>query len=207
MKLVNLVGRRFGRLIVIRRHRDGERHTKWLCRCDCGKKKIVASDKLLNGETKSCRCLFSEMLGKRSLKHGNTINRKPTREYEAWANAKTRCYNPRNEKYKNYGKRGIKMCSRWKDSFANFIKDMGKCPEGKTLDRKNVNGDYEPLNCQWSTREEQMNNTTKNIFLKFKGQRLTIAQWARMFGYNYKTFYSLLRYQNKTMEELSFGRM
>jgi len=90
--------------------------------------------------------------------HGNCINGKRTTEYSCWSAMKQRCLNQNNKFYYNYGGRGISVCDRWKDSFENFLADMGKRPKGKTLDRINNNENYEPSNCRWATRKEQSAN-------------------------------------------------
>ncbi len=95
---------------------------------------------------------------KPSLAHGHTANRKTTREYRAWRNAKTRCLNPNRESWKYYGARGITMCQEWRKSFLSFYLDMGNCPPGLTLERINNDKGYEPGNCKWATMAEQNTN-------------------------------------------------
>lgn len=153
MKL-DLTGRRFGRLIALKD--SDERYQgsiKWLCRCDCGNLTKVTSSSLVSGHTKSCGCL-----GKERRKEANTIHgmsRTPT--YKTWVKIKQRCLNPNNSRFKDYGGRGIKVCDHWM-KFENFYKNMGDKPEGKSIDRINNDGDYEPKNCKWSTAKQQAEN-------------------------------------------------
>lgn len=108
---------------------------------------------------------------------------KGTKEYTAWLNAKSRCFNKKNISYKNYGARGITMCKRWKESFKNFLHDMGK-PQSfnHTLDRIDVNGDYEPANCRWATRDVQSNNKRNNVYLEYNGMKKSITEWEKYLG-------------------------
>lgn len=160
----DLTGLRFGRLVVIRRiNKKGEgKGAKWLCKCDCGNKTILDSYKLNSGVTKSCGCLHSELLSQRNRTHGMRY----TRLYNIWRGIKTRCTNKNRRDYQFYGGRGINICDRWKD-FRSFYEDMSESYERHvkefgesqtTIDRKDVNGDYEPSNCRWSTRGEQVMN-------------------------------------------------
>lgn len=102
-------------------------------------------------------------------------------ERHAWESMIQRCTNEKHPGYKNYGDRGIKVCDRWM-SFSNFLEDMGPRPEGMSLERKEVNGNYEPGNCKWATFEEQQNNRTNNVRLTYKGETKTLSQWAREQG-------------------------
>ncbi len=99
-------------------------------------------------------------------------------EYNSYRAMKGRCLNKNNDRYKNYGDRGITVCDRWLNSFENFFEDMGPRPDGTTLDRENVNGNYEPSNCRWATRYEQINNKSDNVKICLYGVTLNIAQWA-----------------------------
>lgn len=157
---LNLIGRRFGRLIVVKRAEStAEGRTLWLCRCDCGKEKVIRGKHLVNGAIRSCGCLHIEVLREQSLKHGATRGYGKTPEYESWTCMKNRCFNPKRKSFKDYGGRGIRVCARWLNSFENFLADMGRRPgPGYSIDRKNNDGDYEPGNCRWATSEEQNNN-------------------------------------------------
>lgn len=161
-KAVDLSGIRFGRLVVVSRDVSKKGHPAWNCLCDCGQEKVCLGINLKKGVTQSCGCLRTEMITARSLKHGNRRQRgggTTSREYEAWCSMIGRCETESNTSYDNYGARGVKVCERWRSSFENFLADMGERPSPKhSIDRINVNGDYEPLNCRWVTREEQMRN-------------------------------------------------
>lgn len=151
----------FGRLIVLERYRSRNGRVTWMCRCECGKLHEAISHALTSGHTKSCGCWKEERNTGTEPKHGHASRKRglsPT--YQSWRGMWTRCTNPNVKSYKDYGGRGIRICKRW-ESFENFLADMGERPQGLTLDRINVNGDYKPSNCKWSTRKEQAMNTQK----------------------------------------------
>ncbi len=158
-RLINLVGIRFGFLVVAKRAANnkitlsGTTQPMWLCYCDCGGKKIIVGMRLRSGKTKSCGCLARELSAKRLRKH----NACTTREYYTWASMIQRCSNPRNPQYPLYGGYGVKIYPHWRD-FRNFLSDMGKRPPRKTLDRIDPWGNYEPGNCRWATALEQRHN-------------------------------------------------
>jgi hypothetical protein len=121
--------------------------------------------------------------------HGNTKHgMKKTKTWEAWHGIKQRCHNPNVSQYQYYGARGIAVCDHWRYSFENFYNDMGECPPGYSIDRMNVDGNYEPSNCRWATEEEQRNNKTTSVFVEYEGERLTAAQMARKLEVPYKLF-------------------
>ena len=109
-----------------------------------------------------------------------------TPEYRIWIYMKQRCNNPNNTSYHRYNGRGIKVCKRWL-RFESFYRDMGDRPKGMTIERKNNNGNYEPDNCKWATPKEQANNRRDNIFIDYKSQRFSLAQWANKIGIKYDT--------------------
>ena len=176
------VGDRFGMLTVIERgeHDPVSRKPHWVCRCDCGNTCTPLSGNLLHGRTKSCGC------GEGKFTHGMTYRR----EYGIWRNMKARCANPSNQFYAG---RGIKVCARW-ERFENFYADMGDCPPGMTLERRDNDGDYEPSNCVWATRAVQARNRRSNVWITWKGERLCLRDWSVRFN----TDYNMLRYWLQT---------
>jgi hypothetical protein len=159
MGKLNIVsGQKFNRLTIIEEVEQKEYRRYFKCKCDCGNELIVFMSSLTLNRTKSCGCLNMENKINRR-KHSHTINGVITSEYTAWVNMRNRCYNPKNNRYKIYGGRGIKVCDEWLKSFKNFIDDIGRKPGPQySIDRINVNGNYEPSNCRWATPEQQANN-------------------------------------------------
>jgi hypothetical protein len=177
-KFQDLTGMKFGRLTVIE-YAGQATNSLWLCRCECGNEKVIKSGHFKNGSIKSCGCLNSELSKLRATTHGQSGR---TREYKTWQNMKSRCSNPKNNRFYIYGARGITVCNRWLHSFENFFSDMGKCPNGMSIERVDVNGNYEHSNCKWATRIEQANNTRSNHVIKYNGEELTITEWGRKIG-------------------------
>jgi hypothetical protein len=148
-------GDKYGRLTITEEIEpyitpSGVRHRKFNCLCDCGEKKSIVLKSLRNNHTISCGCFHKEV----KTNHGLT----GTYEYHIWNSMKQRCNNPKNISYKDYGGRGIKVCDRWLNSFNFFLEDMGKKPDGYSLDRINNDDGYKPTNCRWATMKEQSNN-------------------------------------------------
>lgn len=137
-----------------------------------------------------------------SYKHGGSIGGKKSSEYNVWQAMKSRCNNISDSQYRNYGGRGIKVCDRWLgiDGYTNFFKDLGKRPNavdsnGKSLysiDRIDVNGNYEPSNCRWATRVEQANNMRTNRKILHKGENRTVSEWSSIFGIDKNLIYERL---------------
>ncbi len=150
-KLIDISGRTFGRLKVIKHAGKKGNATIWLCVCDCdGREVLVQAGNLQNGHTKSCGCLAMESLKERSLTHGHSHS--PA--YKSWSMMKNRCLNPNATQFEYYGALGITVCERWKD-FAKFLEDVGERPQGTTLGRFGDIGNYEPGNVKWMTPAEQ----------------------------------------------------
>lgn len=166
----------------------------YLCQCQCGVQKIIGSRYLRDGRSRSCGCLQVEQISKRSTTHGGTKNNKISSEYVAWRNMKARCYRPEVKEYKNYGGRGIKICNRWLLSFESFYQDMGKKPTSKhSIDRIDVNGNYEPKNCRWATRKEQSRGLRKNVWFIVNGVPVIQKELSKMVGVSEPTIMKKLK--------------
>ena len=177
---IDLTGQRYGRLTVLRDSGvDKYGGYLWLCKCDCGKTTVVSRTNLRTGHTQSCGCISRE----RMTNYHGIPNKHLTR---VRLSMKSRCYEPRCNEYKYYGQRGIKMCDEWlgpdgRDNFVQWALDNGY-REGLTIDRIDVNGDYTPENCRWVTQAEQSRNKRTNIMVMYKGQRMCVAEAARLSG-------------------------
>lgn len=160
MSAIDITGKQFGRWTAVQRadkpsYKGKRRRNFWLCRCVCGREKVVECEHLLRGRSRSCGCIISEKGN--AFKHGLS----DTSEYRSWSSMFKRCCKPNCKAYKYYGGRGISICERWSNEhgFENFISDMGMKPSSQySLDRIDVNGNYEPKNCRWATDMEQNNN-------------------------------------------------
>jgi len=173
---LNLLGMKFNELTVIAKAENKTQKTRWLCKCSCGTEKVFYGNCLKRNLVKSCGCIKKEKLPKLQ-KEGKTR----VREYRIWQSMLSRCSNDKTINYMNYGGRGIKVCESWK-FFKNFITDMGPCPDGMSIDRINVNGNYEPSNCRWASRIQQARNTRRNRVIEFNGQRKCLVEWANDLG-------------------------
>lgn len=197
---IDLTGNKYGRLTVKKYIGHKNKNSLWLCKCDCGNESVVLSGNLTRNNTKSCGCLFNEMFEMHGMKN--------TRLYRIWANIKARCYYEKSIDYKDYGFRGIKMCDEWKNSFLAFYKwahengyDENASKWQCTIDRIDVNGNYEPSNCKWATIKEQANNKTNNVYVTYKGVTKTLAIWAEELDLPYKTLYARICTRHWSVEE------
>jgi hypothetical protein len=159
-------GQRFGRLIIVRevehyRAPNGQLKRVFFCRCDCGAEKpAVLLSSLLSGNTTSCGCLQKDRVSETHITHGHATGRSRSKPFATWISMRSRCNNPKNKRYYDYGGRGIKVCDRWNESFENFYQDMGDPPSSAhSIDRYPDNdGNYEPGNCRWATLAQQAMN-------------------------------------------------
>lgn len=192
-KFQDLTGKTFSKLTVIGRAESGPNgNTRWHCKCECGNEVTVQGAHLKNGLTKSCGCYRKERAPESNRIHGQY----KTRLYRIWARMKTRCLTPGADNYRDYGGRGITICDDWKDNFQSFYDwavSHGYNDE-LTIDRIDVNGNYEPSNCRWATRREQSDNTRRTIRLTIDGQTHTINEWSEISGLPRTTIYN--RYRN-----------
>lgn len=153
----------------------------WMCECSCGNRKEVQGHQLVKGATRSCGCLRAEVMSKTMRTHGKT----KTPEYRVWSGMMTRCFNPRTAYYHRYGGRGVTVCDRWRgsDGFVNFLSDVGGKPsDGHSLDRIDVNGNYEPDNVRWVVGPIQSRNRVSNRVIEFNGKTMPVAAWSEELG-------------------------
>jgi len=214
VKAVDLTGRVFGRLTVINKETDhitksGRKISRWLCKCSCGKSKIIRSGDLTSNRTLSCGCLGKEQRLKARTKHGHTSNSKNTKEYHTWCNLKQRCFNPNNAHYGDYAGRGITVCPEWVHSFETFYADMGDAPGPEySIERVNNDGNYEPSNCIWATNETQQRNSRNTKlspclvnYIRQNKHKYTVKDLASKLGVSEVTIRLVLKY--KTWADIS----
>lgn len=190
MKPLELEGKKFGRLSVVRKVESKNGRSMWLCKCDCGKEVVKTGKLLANGMTRSCGCLSRET---------TIVKNKSRRKYECsdvhlravWKKMIERCELPKNNRYYRYGARGIKVCKAWHDfnEFARWALDSGY-KRGLTIERNDIDGDYCPENCRWATYKEQANNRSDNIRITYDSKEKTLKEWSEVFGIPYHTLYS-----------------
>lgn len=157
------IGERFGRWTVVSEAQQRGIHRFAICRCECGAERAVKLVNLRHGGSLSCGCLSRELAGN-PTRHGNSRNGHQTAEYRAWQAMIQRCTNPKNDNFEYYGGRGIKVCDRWRNSYADFLGDMGRRPSRRhSIDRKDNDGNYEKGNCRWATRFLQNTNRRRSF--------------------------------------------
>lgn len=197
---IDLTGQRFGRLVVEGfAYTDKHRRSVWKCRCDCGKEKNIGMQPLRDGRIKSCGCKKVEILCERNRTHGHS----DTRLYDIWSGMIDRTERKNSHAYKDYGGRGISICKEWRDDFEAFYEwaiNHGY-QDNLTIDRIDVNGIYCPENCRWATRKEQANGTRRNAKILYKGETLTLQQWAERVHIHKGTLWNRLNALGWSVEE------
>ena len=175
----DLINQRFGRLVVCKNIGKINGRNQWECLCDCGNKKIAITSSLTTGRVRSCGCLSKESSSERMKKMRQQQGKRDKRLSTIWLNMKNRCYNTKNNGYKNYGAKGVSVCDEWKNSFETFYKwaITNGYNANLTIDRINPNGNYEPANCRWVTQKIQQNNRRNNHVIEMNGKHHTIAEW------------------------------
>ena len=203
MRFDDLTGKRFGKLTIIKRLESSKsgHSSMWQCKCDCGTITKVSRNNLMNGHTKSCGCLKHES---RVRTHGKSKNRL----YYVWRDMLNRCFNESVPDYHSYGGRGITVCDEWKDDFQSFYDwamENGYDETAKrgafTLDRIDVEKDYEPSNCRWVDVKLQQNNRRNNVIIEYDGCSYTLAQLSELTGIPYKTLHKRIRVLNWDIEK------
>ena len=204
-----IVGKTFGELEVLAYDHSTKGRIFYKCKCKrCGNECVIRKDGLTSGHAKTCGCANKDWMhsGQLNKRHGLYKDR----AYWVWAKVKSRCYNPNCREYNNYGGRGIKMCDEWLDpknfvewAYANgYDKDA---PKGQcTLDRIDVDKDYEPSNCRFITNLEQQNNRRNSRKFEYNGETHTIAEWARIYDIPYISMASILK-SGKSLDYLKDG--
>lgn len=179
-------GYRYGRLVAVEDIGvvQGAHKVRFLC--DCGTEKVIPVPGVLSGNTQSCGCLQKERASDAATSHGHTKRKAPTLTYSSWQNMWKRCTSSKHPQYTEYGGRGIKVCQEWK-TFENFLTDMGPCPDGGSIERIDVNGNYEPANCIWLERKKQAINRRVVRIIEVNGVKYRGAgEAARATGLDYK---------------------
>lgn len=191
-KASQMEGIRYGSLLAIRpAGRMSSRNLIWEFLCDCGNVCQIDGYMVRSGRRTTCQICAADRSKAASRTHGKT----ESREFSTWTDIQTRCYNRNSKGFSNYGGRGILVCDRWLESFENFLADMGPRPSNQhSIERNNVNGNYEPSNCRWATIKDQAGNKRNNIRVEIDGVEKIISEWCAEYGVLVPT--ACLRYKN-----------
>jgi hypothetical protein len=171
-KTPDLEGCKVGKLTVVKKSRNRNKMA-WECLCECGNKTLITTHEITHKKRKSCGCASGEFKGKR--KHGFCKEKL----YKVWADMKGRCNNKNDNHYQWYGERGIKVCDEWKSDYLSFRKwaiENGY-KNGLSIERIDVNGNYEPSNCKWANQSEQCRNRRSNRIITIKGESKILTDW------------------------------
>lgn len=211
-KHTEMIAQKFGRWTVLELTKVGTSGAYFLCRCSCGVERSVSGYNLRHGFSRSCGCLAREEASLRVRENpilgacNKTHGMKRTPEYAAWRGMKARCYNPNSDNYPYYGGRGITVCQQWRNNFEEFYRDLGPRPEGYSLERKDVNGDYTTDNVVWADSSTQCNNRTVSRRITYGERTLTLAQWARETCISRSTISNRIKYGWSVADALTIPR-
>lgn len=199
IKHKDITGKKFGKLTALQRLHNNKGLAKWLCVCECGNLVEVNCYNLNNGHTKSCGCLQKCKASMLNKTHGLT----DTRLFHIWSNMKQRCYNKNAKKYPNYGHRGITVCDEWRNDFMNFYDwaiNSGYS-DNLTIDRIDVNGNYEPNNCRWATLQQQARNRRNTPMYTLNGVTRCLSEWCEIYNIKYHTVYNRIKKYNHSIKK------
>lgn len=207
MARMNLQGKKFAELTVLYEcGKDKNKQVLWMCECSCGNKTEVTSYRLNKGITRSCGCLRikaavenSKNLGESNKTHGMSR----TRIYKIHRGMKDRCLKPNDMHFHHYGGRGITVCDEWRNDFMNFYNWSMKngYNDDLSIDRIDVNGNYEPSNCRWATNQEQGRNKRDNRYITYEGETKTLVEWSEIFKIKAGTLIARIDRYGMTFEE------
>lgn len=198
-KFVDLSGQQFGRWTVVRRANDrisdgGTHYTQYECECECGVKRLVTSSSLKSGRSTSCGCYHSEVSAQVCKRNFRTHGETKSRLYQIYAGIKKRCGNPNASNYADYGGRGIAICDEWANSWSSF-RDWALnngYTDDLSIDRIDVNGNYEPNNCRWVACVVQANNRRSSRYITYNNETHTVSEWAKILNIPYKSLHKKL---------------
>lgn len=200
------IGQKYGRLTVVgfEKKTGKSRGWNWIVKCDCGNKKVVSAQDVKAGKTKSCGCYHDECIAKRARKfeHGVYENR---RLYRIYNGVKRRCYTKTEARYKDYGGRGITMCDEWLNEDCGFDKFVewaisNGYGDDLTLERKDVNGNYSPENCEWITLSDQTKNKRETLWVDYHGEHIRLIELCKREGVLYDTVHDRIYRRKWTVE-------
>lgn len=198
-KLIDITGKKYNKLTVLSFYDVKDKRSRWLCQCECGNTTIATSSQLKCGKTKSCGCLLHKK--KYDEKTAKFMKRLSRIFYEM----KQRCYSKNNPAYKYYGAREIKICKEWLDDIDNFKKWAlaNGYKENLTIERIDVNGNYEPSNCKWITKTQQGYNKTNSRLYTIDGETKCLSQWCNYYNIDYFVVIGRLRRGTPIVEALT----
>lgn len=197
--LIDMQGKRFGRLVVLCRDGTKGKAATWKCLCDCGTHCVTAGGSLRKGRSVSCGCWKRDGYGGACRTHADT----KSNEYNTWKKIIGRCKNKKDAAYDRYGGRGITVCDRWL-KYENFLSDMERRPSADhSIDRIDNDGRYGPENCRWATASEQARNRRSNVIVDVDGEKMVLKDAAAKFGIPYKTVHARISNGWEVMEALT----